>query len=71
MHTFLYLFVISILYYRIILRLHGGIISPPEQTSIIAVATTLTVVTTSKLKPPQEKILKVPTVKPKSTKDQN
>ena len=43
--------------------------SSPEQTSIIAVATTSTVVTTSKLKPPQEKILKVaPPVKPKSTK---
>ena len=43
--------------------------SSPEQTSIIAVATTSTVVTSSKLKPPQDKILKVtPPVKPKSTK---
>ena len=43
--------------------------SSPEQTSIIAMATSSTVVTTSKLKPPQEKILKVdPSVKPKSTK---
>ena len=39
--------------------------SSPEQTSIIAVATTSTVVISSKLKPPQEKLLKVaPPVKP-------
>ena len=53
--------------YRIIFSMETS--SSPEQTSIIAMATTSTVVTRSKLKPPQEKILKVdPPVKPKSTK---